>query len=85
MRVFYTSRFLRRYESLTPPIMQKADERIALFCKEPFNHILKTHKLHGRLRGLWAFSVGSNYRIIFEFAEKDRAYFHTIGDHSIYD
>ena len=85
MRVFYTPRFVRKYGGLPTPIMQKADARIALFCKDHFTAILKTHKLHGRLRGLWAFSVDNNNRIIFEFVGKNKAYLHTVGDHSIYD
>ena len=28
-----------------------------LFSKEPFNPRLRTHKLTGKLQGLWAFSV----------------------------
>jgi mRNA interferase YafQ len=37
---------------------------------EPFSPSLKTHKLHGKLSGLWACQVEHDCRIVFTF-EKD--------------
>ena len=31
----------------------------------------RTHKLTGRLEGLWAFSVSYDYRVIFKFLKED--------------
>jgi mRNA-degrading endonuclease YafQ of YafQ-DinJ toxin-antitoxin module len=36
----------------------------------------------GKLRGLWAFSVTRNIRIIFEFLNGDEVLFHDIGPHT---
>jgi mRNA-degrading endonuclease YafQ of YafQ-DinJ toxin-antitoxin module len=36
----------------------------------------------GKLRGLWAFSVTRDIRIIFEFLNGDEVLFHDIGSHS---
>ena len=33
----------------------------------PFNPVLKTHKLHGKLSGLWACEVAYDCRIVFTF------------------
>ena len=33
----------------------------------PFDPVLKTHKLHGKLRGLWACQVEYDCRIVFTF------------------
>jgi hypothetical protein len=38
-----------------------------LFSKNPFNPSLRTHKLTGKLEGLWAFSVAFDCRVIFKF------------------
>lgn len=46
---------------------------------------LKTHKLHGKLKDFWAFSVDNDYRIIFEFVDANTVYFHTVGRHDIYN
>ena len=63
---------------------QLAEEKELLFRKNPFDDRLGTHKLHGRLKGLWAFWIGGKYRIIFEFAKKNIIWFHSVGDHSMY-
>ncbi|MFB6212836.1 MAG: type II toxin-antitoxin system RelE/ParE family toxin [Candidatus Magasanikbacteria bacterium] len=64
-------------------IKEKAKDCIKTFKDNPFNESLETHKLKGRLKGLWAFSINKKYKIIFEFNNnKQIAYFHTTGDHS---
>lgn len=85
MQVIYTSQFQRRYKKLTDEIKALAESKEKLFRKEPFSPGLKTHKLHGEFKGFLAFSVNAKYRVIFEFGEKETVYFHSIGDHSIYD
>jgi mRNA-degrading endonuclease YafQ of YafQ-DinJ toxin-antitoxin module len=45
-------------------------EAMEMFAKEPFHARLRTHKLTGRLEGLWAFSVSFDCRVIFKFVSK---------------
>jgi mRNA-degrading endonuclease YafQ of YafQ-DinJ toxin-antitoxin module len=52
-----------------------------LFLKEPFNPHLRTHKLTGRLEGLWAFSVTYDCRVIFKFLDEDEILLVDIGGH----
>jgi Uncharacterized protein conserved in bacteria len=52
-----------------------------LFSKNPFNPKLRTHKLTGRLEGLWAFSVAYDCRVIFRFLTKDEVLLIDIGGH----
>ena len=40
--------------------------------KEPYDSSLKTHTLSGKLKGLWAFSITYNQRLVFEFADNTR-------------
>jgi len=54
---------------------------IELFSKEPFNQRLRTHKLTGKLEGLWAFSVAFDCRVIFKFLEKNEVLLIDIGGH----
>ena len=42
---------------------------IEMFAKDPFQPRLRTHKLTGRLEGLWAFSVSFDCRVIFVGAQ----------------
>ncbi|PIQ94958.1 MAG: type II toxin-antitoxin system mRNA interferase toxin, RelE/StbE family [Nitrospirae bacterium CG_4_10_14_0_8_um_filter_41_23] len=56
-------------------------DAIELFSKEPFNFRLRTHKLTGKLEGLWAFSVSYDCRIIFKFLDKNEFLLIDIGGH----
>lgn len=51
------------------------------FSKDPFNPILKTHKLTGRLQGLWAFSISFDCRVIFKFLGDNEILLIDIGSH----
>jgi addiction module RelE/StbE family toxin len=56
-------------------------DAMELFLKEPFNPHLRTHKLTGRLEGLWAFSVTYDCRVIFKFLDEDEILLVDIGGH----
>lgn len=84
MRIYYSSKFKREYERLPKKIKILAEEKEFIFRNNPFESRLDTHKLSGRLKEYWAFSIDRRHRIIFEFAEKDIVWFHSVGDHSIY-
>lgn len=43
--------------------------------------MLKTHKLSDKLKGLWAFVVEYDCRVVFEFMGKDKAVLVDIGTH----
>ena len=85
MKIYYSSKFKREYKKLPTHIKKLAEESERVFRDDPFGRALETHKLHGRFKGYWSFSIDEIYRVIFEFAEKDAIWFHSVGDHSIYN
>jgi mRNA-degrading endonuclease YafQ of YafQ-DinJ toxin-antitoxin module len=52
-----------------------------LFILDPFDPTLKTHKLSGKLKDLWSFSVGYDERVLFYFTEDEKAVFVDMGSH----
>lgn len=84
MKIYYSSKFAREYKNLPLNVKQKAEKKEKIFRKDPFDKRLETHKLSGRLKDFWAFSIDRKYRIIFEFADEKTIWFHFVGDHSIY-
>jgi addiction module RelE/StbE family toxin len=56
-------------------------ENMELFLDNPFSSPLRTHKLSGKLRGYWAFSVAEDCRLIFEFIGENRVLLVDIGSH----
>lgn len=56
-----------------PELRAKVSEALSLLESDPFTPSLKTHKLQGELKGLWACSVEYDFRIVFRFETLDKA------------
>ena len=85
MQIFYSSKFEKEYKTLPKRAKFMAVEKEKNFRRNPFNDQLNTHKLKGKLKNYWSFSIDLHYRIIFEFAENGVVWFHSVGTHSIYN
>lgn len=84
MKIYYTNKFISSYKKLPEAIKVESETKEKLFKKDPFEPSLKTHKLTGRLKGYWAFSINNKYRIIFDFIKNNEVVFHKAGTHNIY-
>lgn len=62
-------------------IKKKFAKSIKLFSEDPFHKQLRTHKLTGKLQGLWAFSVDYDIRIVFSFLKEDEVLLIDLGGH----
>lgn len=84
MKIYYSSKFAKEYKRLPLKVKLSAEKKEKIFRKNPFDSRLKTHKLMGKLREYYSFSINYQYRIIFEFTDKDIIWFHSVGTHAIY-
>jgi addiction module RelE/StbE family toxin len=57
-------------------------EKLDLFSEDPFHPQLKTHKLSGKLKMLWSFSIGYDLRVVFEFVTNNKVILEDIGTHN---
>jgi len=67
-----------------PPLNRLKDkiaERLGAFADDPFHPSLRTHKLSGKLEGLWSFIVEYDCRIVFRFLENGDVLLIDIGKH----
>ena len=69
-----------------PELKPKIEEKLRLLAADPYNPILRTHKLKGKLSGAWACSVEYDCRIVFSFeknqeTEKEEILLIDIGTH----
>ncbi|PIS39192.1 MAG: type II toxin-antitoxin system mRNA interferase toxin, RelE/StbE family [Candidatus Nealsonbacteria bacterium CG08_land_8_20_14_0_20_38_20] len=85
IKIYPTSRFKKSYKKLSLTIKKKTEKREKVFISNPFHASLKTHKLKGRLKNFWAYSVDENYRILFRFISKHKVIYFDIGTHKIYE
>jgi mRNA-degrading endonuclease YafQ of YafQ-DinJ toxin-antitoxin module len=84
MNIAYTPQFVRMFRKLERALQEEAVEKIELFEENP-NHLqLKAHKLKGKLKNRYSFSVNYQIRIIYTPISGDEVAFLAIGDHDIY-
>ena len=85
INLVWDTAFKRSYKkriSGDPFLKESFWDSIEDFTKKPFDSHLKTHKLTGKLNGLWAFSVAPDCRIIFKFLNDGKsALLIDIGSH----
>ncbi|MEK9174525.1 MAG: type II toxin-antitoxin system mRNA interferase toxin, RelE/StbE family [Patescibacteria group bacterium] len=84
MEILYSSHFERSLKKLPQSLKAEVGQQELIFRKNCFNPQLKTHKLKGRYKDLWSFSITHKHRIVFKFLNKNTVYFIDTGDHSIY-
>ncbi len=83
-KIHYSSRFIRDFKKLSVSKQHLAVKQEEEFRKDPFLPNLRTHKLTGKLKGFWAFSITYQGRVIFRFLAKNEVIFYKIGSHAIY-
>lgn len=87
MEVAYSPKFVRLVNSLPPALQEEVIEKVELFKNEKNHPALKVHKLRGRLKDQFSFSVNYQTRITFVYlpTKPKEAYLLTVGDHDVYD
>lgn len=84
MLIRASSSFRKAFKKLPKHIRNKTREKEIIFRTDPFDRRLDTHKLHGKYKECWAFTIADQYRIMFIFAESNVIDFVDIGTHKIY-
>ncbi|AEB10640.1 type II toxin-antitoxin system RelE/ParE family toxin [Desulfobacca acetoxidans] len=74
-------RVLKKMVKQDPDLKEKLIDCLRLFVEEPFHPSLKTHKLGGALKGNFAFSLGYDLRVVFQFLDKNEVLLETMGTH----
>jgi proteic killer suppression protein len=84
MKIEPSSKFRKAYRKLAakrPDIAVLALEKILVFSQQPYNQILKFHKLQGEYNSQYSFSVEYEVRIIVDLLDSETAVLTMIGSH----
>jgi len=84
INIIWDQGFKKAYEKKVrndEDLKKKFWKSMKLFSADPFNKQLRTHKLTGKLQGLWAFSIEYNVRVIFSFLKENEVLLIDIGSH----
>ena len=84
IRVYTAPQFKKSVQKIPYRVQTTFQKKLKLFCQDPFYHSLKTHKLSGKMKDYYSFSVIYSYRVVFEFLGENEVLFINIGTHEIY-
>lgn len=83
-KISFSASFLKDFKKViknNPQRLSVFNERIKLLSNDTFHPKLKTHKLKGNLKHLWAFSIEYDLRVVFYFFKEDEIVLESIGKH----
>jgi addiction module RelE/StbE family toxin len=82
MKVKLSSRFKKSFRKLHPRIQEKAVGKMRIFEEsKSFDSRLEIHKLHGKQKDEWAYSIDRSYRISFIFLNENNVLYLNVGTH----
>lgn len=84
MEVSFSSTFKRAFKKCikaNAELEAKFWQKLEQFTIDPFDPGLKTHKLSGKLKDCWSFSIDYDERVLFYFTQDGKAVFVDIGSH----
>ncbi len=84
INLIWGSSFKRAYKKVAtanPELKPKIAQALETFAGNPFHPSLRTHKLSGKLKGLWAFVVAYDCRVVFQFLDEQDVLLIDIGKH----
>jgi len=76
INLIWDAGFKRSYKKRIRPdsiLRENFWDSLEIFSKNPFHSHLKTHKLTGKLQGLWAFTVSHDCRVVFKFFNDNKS------------
>lgn len=84
VKIYPSTRFTKSYRRLPARIQVLAKKKDNFFRNNAFHLTLKTHKLSGKLKENWAYSIDRRCRVMFRFVNKDEVVYLDIGTHEVY-
>ncbi|MFT5036615.1 MAG: plasmid maintenance system killer protein [Candidatus Azotimanducaceae bacterium] len=84
IKVIYMPSFIRELQKLESDVQTETAQKVKLFEDSDNHKQLRVHKLKGRLKNKYSFSVTYSHRIVFLWEDKKTAVFLSIGDHDVY-
>ena len=81
LRIFFYRNFRKDYRKLSERIKSRGKERIALFCKDPFDPIISNHALAGKFRRYRSIDISGDLRVVHAPIGENIVEFVLIGTH----
>ena len=82
--ISYKPTFVRQYKKLSPELKNDVKKVLDILKENPSHPFLKTHKLQGKLQGVWSCSANYSHRILFEYEDEGQIVCLAVGNHDVY-
>ena len=73
---------LKKYDSR---LIADLQDKLIRFQDRDSHESLKVHKLHGRMKDKYSFSINYQYRVVFSWDEHGHAVIEGFGTHDLYE
>lgn len=70
VNIYPTGHFKKAYKQLPQKLKDRAKQKEEKFIAAPFDPSINTHRLKGKLKNYWTYSVNYTYRIMFRFINR---------------
>ncbi|MBI2098722.1 MAG: type II toxin-antitoxin system YoeB family toxin [Candidatus Wildermuthbacteria bacterium] len=79
VRVYYSGRFRKSVKRLNEKQQAQLARLVVLLKENPFDSLLHTKSLSGRLAGIYSFRITREYRVLFRFLSPDEILLIDVG------
>ena len=74
--------FIKAYRKLPMKLKKTVEEKLTLFCDDPFVQELNNHALSGKYQGHRSINITGDYRAIYKVISEEEVIFVVLGTHS---
>ena len=85
IEVVFTEKFIKMVHALEKPLRDDVYASVAELQDVKNHQKLKMHKLHGKFKNLYGFSVNYKIRVVCEKLSARKYLMHIVGGHEIYE
>lgn len=82
MEVRFHKKFVKDYSRLDLKIQRAFENRLQIFCTNPYHAKLSNHPLRGKWKGYRSINISGDFRVVYKEVNEDEVIFVTVGTHS---
>ena len=82
MIIKFSKQFQNQYKKLPQKLQAKTKQRIELWREDPYNSLLRLHRLSGELSGYYSINITGDVRVLYAVIGNAVYLFDLVGTHS---
>ena len=83
--ITYSPKFIKNLKKVKGELKEEILNRVEMLTNESNHEMLRVHKLKGRLKGRYSFSIDYKHRIVFLYLDENTIYLLNFGGHEVYN